>query len=305
MATAMTSSNTIEFDSARRMMLLNRELEAEPDEQLLKLKLSTVLQSSLDLELVLQIFHDELKGIIELSGLSYIYESVGINVSHGRRATHSCGYRLSTQKDFLGEITFYRSKRFTEFDLELIEGLLGTLVCPLKNSLRYREAVIASLTDPLTGCSNRIALDSTLQRELELAKRHKSPLSLLMIDVDDFKQINDRHGHKNGDLVLKETVQALNEVNRQTDQIFRYGGEEFVVILNETDLPGALVIAERIRESIEARNIELSSSESLQLTVSIGATSMKPSDSRDSIFQRADKALYQAKDNGKNQVVGI
>lgn len=305
MATAMTSSNTIEFDSARRMMLLNRELEAEPDEQLLKLKLSTVLQSSLDLEMVLQIFHDELKGIIELSGLSYIYDSVGSNVSHGKRATHSCGYRLVTQKDFLGEVTFYRSKRFTEYDLELIEELLGTLICPLKNSLRYREAVIASLTDPLTGCGNHIALDNTLQREMELAKRHKSALSLLMIDVDDFKHINDRHGHKNGDLVLQETVKALSEVNRQTDLIFRFGGEEFVVILNETNLPGALVIAERIRETVQALSIELNSNETLSLTVSIGATSLKRSDGRDSIFQRADQALYQAKENGKNQVVGI
>ncbi len=305
MATPMTNSNTIEFDSARRMMLLNRELEAEPDEQLLKLKLSTTLQTSLDLEQVLQIFHDELKNIFELSGFNYIYDSVGININHGKRATHSCGYRLITQQDFLGEVTFYRSKRFTEYDLQLIESLLGTLVCPLKNSLRYREAVIASLTDPLTGCGNRISLDNTLLREMELAKRHKSPLSLLMIDVDDFKQINDKHGHRNGDLVLQEIVSALLDVNRQTDLTFRYGGEEFVVILNETNLPGALVIAERIREFVEARCIEISSNESLNLTVSIGATSLKKSDNRDSIFQRADQALYRAKDNGKNQVVGI
>ena len=99
-------------------------------------------------------------------------------------------------------------------------------------------------------------------------------------------------------------MDALTDINRQTDLSFRYGGDEFVVLLNETNLHGALVIAQRIRQSIEQKEIEIAG-EQVQVTVSIGATTLKKSDSNDTIFQRADKALYQAKDAGKNQVAGI
>lgn len=304
MATPLTSSNTIEFSSAKRAAR-NRDVEFEADKhQQLKFKLSSILQSSLDLEQVLGIFHAELQTVMELSGLTYVNESQKIKLHTGKKATHSCGYRLITQSDHLGEINFYRGKRFTEFDLELIEGVLSTLICPLRNTLQYREAIIASLTDPLTGAGNRIALDNTLRREIELAKRHQSPLSLLLIDVDDFKHVNDSLGHRTGDLVLKVIVDALTDINRQTDLSFRYGGDEFVVLLNETNLHGALVIAQRIRQSIEQKEIEIAG-EQVQVTVSIGATTLKKSDSNDTIFQRADKALYQAKDAGKNQVAGI
>jgi diguanylate cyclase (GGDEF)-like protein len=298
MATPLTSSNTIEFNSAKRVTR-NRDHELEQDNyQLLKFKLSSILQSSLELEQVLGIFHEELQSVFELNGLSYLNESRKIKLNTGKKATHSCGYRLITQNDYLGEIQFYRGKRFNESDLEIIEDVLGTLICPLRNALQYREAIIASLTDPLTGAGNRIALDSTLRREIELAKRHRSPLSLLLIDVDDFKNINDKLGHKTGDLVLKDLVKVLVEVNRQTDLSFRYGGEEFVVLLNETTIQGALVIAQRLRQAIEDNEIEFAGDQ-LGITVSIGATALKHSDNKDSFFRRADKALYQAKDAGK------
>lgn len=304
MATPLTNSNTIEFDSAKRV-LRNRDIEVDQDKyQLLKTKLSSILQSSLELDQVLGIFHEELQSVMELDGLSYSNESRNIELKTGRKATHSCGYRLITPNDFLGELSFYRGKRFSALDLELIEDVLGSLVCPLRNALQYREAIIASLTDPLTGAGNRIALDSTLRREIELAKRHRAPLSLLLIDVDDFKNINDKLGHKTGDLVLKELVSALHKVNRQTDLSFRYGCEEFVVVLNETTLQGALVIGQRIRQGIEERDIKVAG-EPVNITVSIGATTLKNSDSLDGFFHRADKALYQAKDAGKNQVFGL
>jgi len=304
MATPLTSSNTIEFDSAKRV-LRNRDIELEEDKyQLLKSKLSSILQSSLELEQVLGIFHEELQAVIELDGLGYVNESRKIEIKTGRKATHSCGYRLITPTDFLGELNFYRGKRFSALDLELIEDVLGTLICPLRNALQYREAIIASLTDPLTGAGNRIALDTTLRRGNELGKRHRSPLSLLLIDIDDFKNINDKLGHKTGDLVLKEVVSGLHKVNRQTGLSFRYGGEEFVIVLNETNLQGAMVIAQRIRQTIEEKEVK-AAGEQVNVTVSIGATTLKNSDSLDGFFHRADKALYQAKDAGKNQVFGL
>ncbi len=305
MPTAMIKSNTIEFDSIRRL-LKTKEVAAgyASDQEQLKYRLTCLLQSSLELEQVLVTFHRELNNLTPLSGLGYVNDNADVKFSTGKKSTHSCGYRLITQQDHLGELTLYRNKRFTESQLQIIEGALGTLICPLRNALQYRQALIASLTDPLTGSGNRLALESTLTREIELAKRHKSPLSLLLIDVDDFKRVNDQWGHKTGDKVLKLIVKKLNEVNRQTDLIFRYGGEEFVILLNETSQSGAQVIAERIRLAIEKASVD-AAGQKLKITVSLGAAALKPNDTKDRLFQRADKALYQAKKSGKNMVISL
>lgn len=306
MPTAMPRTNTIEFDSAKRLIMSKgtAEPEQQSEHQSLMLKLSSLLQSSLDLDHVLAIFHEELRSLVHFSGLVYEHESQLIKVSLGKKATHSCGYRITTAQDHLGEITFYRGKRFQESELEFVEEILGSLIWPLRNALQYREALKASLTDPLTGSGNRLALDNTLLREVELAKRHGSSLSLLILDLDNFKEVNDSHGHKTGDAVLQRVASELAAVNRQTDLSFRYGGEEFVVLLNKTDLDGAVVIAERIRSAIEDANVKVGNKE-LKVTVSIGASSLKPNDNRDRLFQRADKALYQAKKAGKNTVMGL
>jgi len=305
MPTAMTKSNTIEFDSIRRMLKSKDGAASHASEQeQLKFRLTSLLQSSLDLEQVLITFHRELNTITALSGLAYVNENSDVAFNTGKKSTHSCGYRLITQQDHLGELTLYRSKRFSESHLQLIEDTLSTLICPLRNALQYREALVASLTDPLTGSGNRLALENTLSREIELAKRHKSPLSLLLIDVDNFKRVNDKWGHKAGDKVLKMIVGKLNEVNRQTDLIYRYGGEEFVILLNETSKAGAEVIAERIRCAIEKASVN-TAGQSLKITISLGAAALKPNDSKDRLFKRADKALYQAKNSGKNVVVSL
>ncbi len=305
MPTALTKSNTIEFDSIKRLLKSKEDgTDYASEQEQLKYRLTSILQSSLELEQVLVTFQRELNTITPICGLTYTNENAAINFSAGRKSTHSCGYRLITQQDHLGELTLYRNKRFSESNLQVIEGTLATLVCPLRNALQYREALVASLTDPLTGAGNRLALDNTLSREIELAKRHKSPLSLLLIDVDDFKIVNDQWGHKAGDKVLKMIVNKLNAVNRQTDLIFRYGGEEFVVLLNETSQAGARVIAERIRSAIETARVEVGG-QKLKITVSLGAAALKPNDSKDRLFQRADKALYQAKNSGKNIVISL
>lgn len=305
MPTAMPQSNTIEFDSAKRLILSKgSEPEPESEHQSLRLKLSSVLQSTLDLEQMLSIFHEELRQLVQFGGMVYQHESRLIKINLGKKATHSCGYRITTPQDHLGEITFYRGRRFKESELEYIEEILSSLIWPLRNALQYREALQASLTDPLTGLGNRLALDNALLREVELAKRHSSCLSLLIIDLDNFKAINDNHGHKTGDIVLQRIGQEIATANRQTDLSFRYGGEEFVVLLNKTSPEGALVIAERIRAAIE-KTIIKTRSRGLNVTVSVGASSLKPNDNRDRLFKRADKALYQAKKTGKNKVSAL
>lgn len=308
MATLLQPSNTIDFNSAR--ISLSRPLPPPPIEvsrenfSERRYRMAASLQTTLEIEQLLQLFLKELSPAVELDGLQYLNDHKSLQFLAGRKASHSCGYRLITAQDHLGEIVFYRSTRFSDKDLEGIEVMLSALICPLRNALLYHDALTASLTDPLTGAGNRIALTNTLAREISLSRRHQNALSLLVLDIDKFKLINDRHGHSAGDTVLKQIVSTLKQVNRQTDLSFRYGGEEFVVLLNRTTAEGALVIAERIRSTIAGTEIALEE-QSVRITVSIGVTTFCDSDSPETLFNRADKALYLIKSAGGNKVVGL
>lgn len=280
------------------------ELMPQPDiKPDLLLKLSGKLQTTLEVELLLEIFFNEIKAAVLIDGLSYTNNTQNITVNQGRSSIHSCSYRLTTQKDYMGELIFSRNTRFREHELANLEGLVSTLVYPLRNALRYHEAIAAAFRDPLTGAGNRIALDKTLTREIELAKRHGQPLSVLMLDLDHFKLVNDNHGHGTGDSVLKAAVSTIEDCIRSTDMCFRYGGEEFLVMLSNADHQGAMRIADRIRDAISQLTFNTPEGE-LKITTSIGASTVQPHDNMESLCERADTALYQAKDSGRNKVIG-
>lgn len=156
-----------------------------------------------------------------------------------------------------------------------------------------------ALTDSLTGCVNRRLLNLQLERDLRLASRLRQPVSLIMIDIDHFKRVNDTYGHKTGDEVLQLTAQVINEDLRGVDTLGRYGGEEFVVILPQADVEGATIMAERIRASIERKQMPLVG----HVTASLGvATYPLHADATDTLLLAADKALYEAKHSGRNRV---
>ncbi len=307
MATPLQSSNTIDFNSARLSLgrpSISPEERPQENYSERRYRMAASLQTTLEIEKLLHLFHQELPDSVELDGLQYVNELQQLQILAGRKASHSCGYRLITAQDHLGEIVFYRSTRFSHQNMEAIEIMLSALICPLRNALLYRDALIASLTDPLTGAGNRIALSNTLQREISLSRRHHHPLSLLVLDIDKFKQINDRLGHSAGDKVLKELVSMLSRVNRNTDLSFRYGGEEFVVLLNQTNADGALVIAERIRNAIESMEVMIGE-HPVRISVSIGVTTFCETDTPESLFNRADRALYLIKSAGGNKIIGL
>jgi diguanylate cyclase (GGDEF)-like protein len=268
----------------------------------LLLKLSSRLQTTLELQQLLDIFFTEMKHAVLVDGMCYSNSNQNLLNSYGKEGIHSCTYRLTTHKDYMGELTFSRSTRFREHELANIEGLISTLVYPLRNAVRYTEALAAAFRDPLTGAGNRVALDKTLEREVELAKRHNQPLSVLMLDIDHFKNVNDTYGHAMGDEVLKQVVKSITACIRQTDMCFRYGGEEFLIMLTSADNEGALRIAERIRRSIEEAVFSHEKG-SLSITSSIGSATLYATDTMHSICERADGALYKAKNSGRNQVI--
>lgn len=168
----------------------------------------------------------------------------------------------------------------------------------------YDNMKIMAVTDGLTGLFNHREFYQSLRRELERARRYRHALSLLMIDVDDFKQFNDRFGHPAGDFALRKIGELLRKCARTSDIIARYGGEEFAVILPESTPGGALMVAERIKYEVATHNFIFTASDPVHLTVSIGIYSSENGEaSEDQIVSLADEASYLAKKAGKNRVV--
>jgi len=164
--------------------------------------------------------------------------------------------------------------------------------------VKNRELEQLSITDQLTGIYNRLKSNQLLNSEIERSKRYAIPMSLLLLDVDHFKSINDNYGHPAGDSVLTDIASLLKQHSRVTDSIGRWGGEEFVIICPETPLEGAEQLAESLRKTIAAQSFSINK----PVTVSIGITSLRDDDSLESLMERVDRALYQAKENGRNCV---
>lgn len=267
----------------------------------LKARISMLLQTSLDVERVLDLFLEQAQTAVPIDGIAF--ENLdGSVVKLGRLSPHHAQYHLTTGDSDIGAIRFHRRRPFRETELEKLEHLLGVVVCPLRNALMYQAAVAAAYQDPLTGLGSRRALEMTMERDIGLATRHQYPVSVLVIDIDHFKKINDTCGHAAGDKVLRATARAIQKELRLTDPAFRYGGEEFVVILNKTGLKGSHGLAERIRQHV-ASNAQLIAGKTIDVTVSIGIATVEPGDDMNSLFDRADRALYQAKCSGRNRCV--
>lgn len=170
------------------------------------------------------------------------------------------------------------------------------------SGLHSRVAQLA-VTDPLTGLWNRRRMSEILAREFERQKRFGRPFSLLIVDVDDFKQINDQHGHPQGDAVLQEVGQLLTAETRAIDDALRYGGDEFALVLSETRAEGAATVADRLRRHFREHPISVPGGRKLPVSLSIGiATVPGAAQSPDELVQAADGALLRAKRSGKNRI---
>ncbi|MCG8633190.1 MAG: diguanylate cyclase [Desulfobacterales bacterium] len=180
----------------------------------------------------------------------------------------------------------------------------------------HRTIELMAITDDLTRLYNRRYFYTCLGRELTRAQRYGRSISLLMLDIDHFKRVNDNYGHKAGDLVLRGVADMVKVINRKTDVVARYGGEEFTVILPEADIGAAVECAEKIRQEVEAYIFRVQNGQVLQVTVSIGVSSINFFDKKmqipvgeqmenysADIVEMVDQALYEAKESGRNRVV--
>jgi diguanylate cyclase (GGDEF)-like protein len=194
-----------------------------------------------------------------------------------------------------------------EFDRErmrLLDVLASFAAMAIDNAQLHARTRLMAITDALTGLYNRRYFQQMFSRELSRAIRYGKPLSVIMMDVDNFKKFNDTYGHPRGDKVLGAMGDILVEALRSTDFAFRYGGEEFIVLLPETDFSSALHVAERLRESVEQKSAdELRGIAPHGVTASVGVVSYpRDGETRDDLLKSVDELLYRAKEYGKNRV---
>ena len=176
---------------------------------------------------------------------------------------------------------------------------MGVFVHYLRNALDYLELEKVAFRDSLTSVMNRTALDELLPKEVDRAQRYDYELSVMMVDIDHFKEINDRVGHLGGDQVLCEVSRVLRSNMRSSDLTFRYGGDEFLVIMPSTNLAGARTAAGQIMAALQAQQLEVNG-QKVEPRMSIGVVSRQLGESPEDLLERADDALYDAKKAGRN-----
>jgi diguanylate cyclase (GGDEF)-like protein len=196
-----------------------------------------------------------------------------------------------------------RGRSFTDDDREVLCSLGAEAALALENIDLHFQVSRQAVTDELTGLANHGRFQALLNAEIEQVRRYHHPIGLIMLDIDDFKAVNDTYGHQQGDAVLRHVASVLRENSRDADSPARYGGEELSLILPHTDLEGAFAIAERIREAVEGLRVARADGGGfLRITASVGVTSSTVGD-KDRLIADADGALYEAKRRGKNCTV--
>jgi diguanylate cyclase (GGDEF)-like protein len=265
-------------------------------------ELSLRLHTMLDVERILETFSEAIQWIVPHDGFSYEHAGLGMHLSRGRLSRHSVAHNLVVEGQEVGEVTFLRGRKFQERELTELENLLAGLGYPLRNAVLHRKALSAAQTDPLTGLYNRAALDHLMPRELASFHRGAEPLVVLVLDLDHFKAINDTLGHSSGDRVLRAIAGCLQNATRESDMVFRSGGEEFVVLLRLPDAQRGRQAAERIRHALAVCPAVQQAAPGFSPTTSIGMTIAREGDTPLSLFDRADRAMYAAKQAGRDRL---
>ena len=264
------------------------------------LRLSQLWQTTLNVHSLLDLMVAELPKLVPFDSFTYFNLEQALEQRTGKGGKHSCSYKLSLQGRDLGQLELTRNTRFLEDELYTLERVLGTAINSLRNAIDYHQMAQNAYNDGLTGLLNRNALNHLLPKEIKRSQRNDVPLALLFLDLDRFKAINDRYGHQAGDHLLKQVSILLESSVRDSDSVFRYGGEEFIILLPATDLDGARRVSQKVLGNIQSMGFSLND-QTLKITTSVGVTTLQHDDAQ-SLIDRADQAMYQAKQSGRDRV---
>lgn len=267
------------------------------------IRLARRLATTLSLEDQLGVLAEEIADIVPFEAMMYRHTIARQEFVFrtGMGGPHRAEYRLSLEGELYGYLELHRRTRFSEEELEAIEVFIGAAICPIRNACRFIALEQMALTDTLTGVPNRRALDEDLGRICHLANRHNESHSLILVDLDHFKAVNDTHGHLIGDQVLRMSADGLTRTLRNSDRVYRFGGEEFAVLLPHTDAPHAREAAERIRLALASLALDRLVGAPLCITASCGVATHLAGEGPEQWLARADEALYRAKQAGRNQ----
>ncbi len=210
---------------------------------------------------------------------------------------------LMFDKKLIGGICFYTRQNMDYASFRYFDIMISELLAIFKMKYQYTEKEFMSVLDGLTGLYNRRQFEIGLEQEYNRTKRHPSDFSLAILDIDFFKKVNDTYGHQYGDYVLKTVASLMKQAFRKTDLLYRYGGEELIMIMPETNIEGAIIPVQRLRRMIEEYDFDYNGVKA-KVTASIGLTmNYQEFNSPADILKSADEALYKAKESGRNRVV--
>ncbi len=239
----------------------------------------------------------------EKSGMEWLAEIVEKQTAPVVILTGSGDEEVAAQSLQEGAVGYLPKSRLSAEKLaETIDAAMKRWGQMQQSKASQEELERLANVDSLTGLHNRRAILRRLDEDIRHAKRYGDELSLLMLDIDHFKKVNDRYGHLTGDDVLERIATLVQQNIRETDSAGRYGGEEFIVVLPKTNLSPAAEVAERIRKTIEESEMEDHEGNVFGVTVSLGLSSYQAGEDGHSLISRADDALYSAKENGRNRI---
>ena len=257
------------------------------------LSLLEQLQTTLDLEKLLDIFAMEAARYIKFSGLYFKNKMISKTLRGSRKAKYERQFELKLNDEFIGTISYSVNKPISMHHYKDLQSIHQTILYPLKNALQYHQAMQLAMQDSLTGLGNRRYFDEQLKRAMHNANRHHAQVGLVLGDLNKFKAINDTYGHITGDLVLIQFASVLRTCIRDSDSIFRFGGDEFAIIVENASECALDIIQSRIDSALKT-NVLLAK---YQVGCSLGTTFMNRADNEHTLFERADRALYRQKMN--------
>jgi len=255
------------------------------------LALMTQLQTTLDINELLSIFAIEVTRYVDFSGLYFKSQSLNTVLPGSRKAKKEQRFELKVDNNFIGTLSYGINGPISLTNFKVLEQLHQCLLHPIKNAIAYHAAMQLAMQDGLTGLGNRRYFDEQLKRSMHNANRHHSLVGLVLGDLNKFKAINDTYGHIAGDVVLQEFADVLRLCTRDSDSLFRFGGDEFAIIVENANDTALAIIENRINLAL-ANNAQLNK---YQLGCSIGSTFMNRADNELSFFERADEILYRRK----------
>ena len=260
-----------------------------------------ILQSTLDINILIELFDNELKKMVSHDYLNYKNSIENINIDLGEIIKEKLIFNLKINNNSFGKFIIARNIKFNKWEINEIKNLMSVLVQPINNALNYRQAITNASIDPVTKLNNRTLFNKIINQEIDFAQRYKQKLLLMILDLDNFKKINDNFGHNIGDILLGLIGQKLTKFMRRSDLVFRYGGDEFCIILRNTILDGANNLANRVRNNINEKEYDCNDIK-IKISVSIGLAELHHDDDYMKFIERADKLLYKAKKAGRNNV---